>query len=214
MTEGTPYARVRRADDADRQSVLDVLTEAFMDDPVVRWLFPTPCERGRLQSHFYADLLDRPAAEAYLAGSGEGASVWLASAAGQAPDGERPDTPDVDRVFGENGARLLALGQALGERHPRRDPHLYLACMGVVGGRQGAGLGSAMLRHRLERADADGLAVYLEASSPRSRALYLRYGFEDLGEPVRVADSPLLWPMWRHPRRRPTTNSTNTRRTP
>ena len=73
--------------------------------------------------------------------------------------------------------------------------------MGVIGGRQGAGLGSAMLRHRLERADADGLAVYLEASSPRSRALYRRHGFADLGEPVRVADSPLLWPMWRGPHR-------------
>jgi GNAT superfamily N-acetyltransferase len=69
--------------------------------------------------------------------------------------------------------------------------------MGVVGGRQGAGLGSALLRHRLARADADGLPAYLEASSPRSRALYLRHGFEDLGEPVRVADSPPLYPMWR-----------------
>ena len=81
------------------------------------------------------------------------------------------------------------------QRHPRREPHLYLSCMGVVGGRQGAGLGSAMLRHRLERADADGLAAYLEASSPRSRALYLRHGFEDLGrtgprggQPAPVAD--------------------------
>lgn len=194
---------MRQADDADRQAVLDVLTEAFMDDPVVCWLFSAPGERRRLQSLFYGDLLDRATAEAYLVDRDEGASVWLALAAGQAPDDERPDTPDVDRnpVFGGNGARLLALGQALGDRHPRREPHLYLACMGVVGGRQGAGLGSTMLRHRLERADADRLAVYLEASSPRSRALDLRYGFEDLGEPVRVADSPLLWPMWRHPRR-------------
>ncbi|TDC98808.1 GNAT family N-acetyltransferase [Nonomuraea deserti] len=73
--------------------------------------------------------------------------------------------------------------------------------MGVIRGRQGTGLGSAMLRHRLGRADADGLPAYLEASSPRSRALYERHGFEELGEPVRVADSPLLWPMWRRPHR-------------
>ncbi|RQX15728.1 GNAT family N-acetyltransferase [Micromonospora ureilytica] len=203
MTRDTPYAMVRQADATDRQAVSDILTEAFMDDPVACWLFPASGTRGRLQSHFYDHLLDRSAAEAYLGGHGEAASVWLALAAGQAPDEERPNAPDVDQhsIFGENSVRLRTLGRALAERHPRREPHLYLSCMGVVGGRQGAGLGSAMLRHRLERADADGLAAYLEASSPRSRALYLRYGFADLGEPVRVADSPLLWPLWRQPRR-------------
>ncbi|WP_424532571.1 GNAT family N-acetyltransferase [Sphaerisporangium viridialbum] len=203
MTVDTPYASVRRADDADRQAVLDVLIEAFMNDPLVCWLFPKADERGRLQANFYRPLLTHRAAEAYLTGRREGASVWLTLAAGQTPYEERPDAPEASQetVFGENGARLLALGQALAPRHPDREPHLYLPCMGVISGRQGAGLGSAMLRHRLERADADGLAAYLEASSPRSRALYQRHGFEDLGEPVRVADSPLLWPMWRPPHR-------------
>ncbi|MGN9847106.1 GNAT family N-acetyltransferase [Nonomuraea sp. H19] len=203
MTVDTPYASVWRADDADQQAVLDILTEAFMKDPLACWLFPEVGERERLQPHFHRPLLTHPAAEAYLAGRREGASVWLTVAAGQTPHEEQPDPPEggSDSVFGENGARLLALGQALAPRHPDREPHLYLPCMGVIGGRQGAGLGSAMLRHRLERADADGLAAYLEASSPRSRALYLRHGFEDLGEPVRVADSPPLWPMWRPPHR-------------
>ena len=204
MTEHTLYARIRRADDTDRQEVSAVLTEAFMDDPVVCWLFPSPGERAGLQPLFYGDLLDR--AEAYLVGDSEGASLWLTVAAGK----ENPGTPAPDPapVFGKNGPRLMALGQALAERHPHDEPHLYLACMGVVGHRRGAGLGSAMLGHGLERADADGLAAYLEASSPRSRALYARYGFEDLGEPVRVTDSPLLWPMWRN-----SANPTSTRRT-
>jgi ribosomal protein S18 acetylase RimI-like enzyme len=195
MVEDTPYALVRQTDDTDRQAVSGVLIEAFMDDPVACWLFPAPAERGRLQAHFYGQLLDSAVAEAYLLGRGEGASVWLALAAGQALEEDAPGS-----VFGENGARLQLLGQALVERHPHGEPHLYLSCMGVTRGRQGAGLGSLMLRHGLARADADGLAAYLEASSPRSRALYLRYGFEDLGEPVLVADSPPLWPMWR-PRR-------------
>jgi ribosomal protein S18 acetylase RimI-like enzyme len=203
MIVDTSYASVRRADDSDQQAVLEVLTEAFMNDPLVCWLFPKADERGRLQANFYRPLLTHPAAEAYLAGWHEGAALWLTLAAGQRPPEEHPDAPEADQnaVFGENGARLLALGQALAPRRPNREPHLYLPCMGVISGRQGAGLGSAMLRHRLAGAEADGLAAYLEASSPRSRALYLRHGFEDLGEPVRVADSPLLWPMWRPPHR-------------
>ncbi|MFE2944946.1 GNAT family N-acetyltransferase [Streptomyces sp. NPDC059255] len=203
MAVDTTYASVRRAEDTDQQAVLDVLTEAFMNDPLACWLFPDAHRRGRLQAHFYRPLLTHPVAEAYLAGRREGASVWLNLAAGRTPYEEHPDAPEAgqETVFGENGARLLALGQALAPRHPAREPHLYLPCMGVLSGRQGAGLGSAMLRHRLERADADGAAAYLEASSPRSRALYQRHGFEDLGEPVRVADSPPLWPMWRPPHR-------------
>jgi GNAT superfamily N-acetyltransferase len=180
MAIDTPYA----AD--DRQVVLDVLTAAFMDDPVVCWLYPEADERRRDQADFYRALLTHPAAEAYLAGRQEGASVWLTLAEGESLHGEPPDN-----------TRLRALGEALVHRHPDREPHLYLPCMGAT--RRGAGLGTAMLRHRLARADADGLAAYLEASSPRGRALYLRHGFEDLGEPVRVAGSPPLWPMWREP---------------
>jgi len=198
MTVDTPYAYVRRADEADRRAVLDVLTEAFTNDPLVHWLFPEAGPRGRLQERYYRSLIAHPAAETYLAGHHEGSSIWLAPAAGRT---HHEDDAGQETAFGENGARLLALGRALASRHPDREPHLYLSCMGVIGGRQGTGIGSAMLRHRLERADADGLAAYLEASSPRSHALYLRHGFEDLGEPVRVADAPPLWPMWRPPRR-------------
>jgi GNAT superfamily N-acetyltransferase len=191
MDSDTPYASVRRVADADRRTVVDVLVEAFMADPVVCWLFPDPGERARLQARFYRPLLTHPAGEAYLAGRRDGASVWLTLAEGEAAFGAPPDAD-----FGESGARLLALGEALGRRHPDHEPHLYLPCMGVIPGRQGSGLGSAMLRHRLSQVD---IAAYLEASSPRSRELYLRHGFEDLGEPVSVADSPPLWPMWRRP---------------
>ncbi|MEO3796118.1 GNAT family N-acetyltransferase [Nonomuraea sp. B10E15] len=197
MTVDTPYAPVRLAGEADQQKVLEVLTEAFMDDALARWLFPGAGRRGHLRAHFHRPLLTHPAAEAYLAGRSEGASVWQTLT----PHEESPDEPDSNGVRSESGARLLALGQALAPRHPRHEPHLYLPFMGVISGRQGAGLGSAMLRHRLERADADGLPAYLEASSPRSRALYQRHGFEDLGGPVQAADSPHLWPMWRPPSR-------------
>ncbi|GAA4909361.1 hypothetical protein GCM10023223_29220 [Stackebrandtia albiflava] len=92
---------------------------------------------------------------------------------------------------------MRAVGEALAARHPVGEPHLYLAVMGVVSDRRGHGIGTALLRHRLQRADRDGIGTYLEAGSPRSRALYLRHGFADLGHPVRIADAPPLQPMWR-----------------
>jgi GNAT superfamily N-acetyltransferase len=182
MTVDTAYASVRK------EAVLAVLVEAFMDDPLVGWLFPEQDERARHLAGFHAPLVAE--GEAYLAGDAEGAAVWLTVAQGRLPHEGAPEA---------GGARLRALGEALTARHPDHTAHLYLPCMGVVPTRRGAGLGSVLLRHRLTRADADGLPVYLEASSARSRALYLRHGFTDLGAPVRVADSPPLWPMWREP---------------
>jgi len=181
MTTDTSYATVRRATEDDRTAVVDILTESFATDPVAGWLFPDPGERRRLQPPYFGLLLTHPEAEVYLAGR-EGAAVWLPGNASQ-------QQPDV----GTAGERFLALGAALAGRHPE-EPHLYLQCIGVVGTRQGAGIGTALLRHRLDRTD---LAVYLEASSPRSRDLYLRHGFVEHGDPVRVPDGPTLWPMLR-----------------
>lgn len=197
MTTSTPYASVRRATDADETTVLTILTEAFLADPLTCWLFPDERDRAALQLLFHRPQLADPTAEVELIDAG-GVALWHTVPADR-PAHEGADD-DQSAQPGPNTARLRALGLALAPRHPRGRTHLYLVCIGVPADRQGAGLGSALLRHRLERADADGTPAYLEASSPGSRALYQRHGFTDLGEPVRpAADCPLLWPMWREP---------------
>ncbi len=184
----------------ERSVVLDLLAAAFQDDPVVAWLFPDPVERRRLQPAYYAGLLAQPTAEAYLTTAGDGVAVWLELSAGQVPFGDPPGGdagPDPLAVFGPHAERLRHLGGLLAERHSHAEQHLYLACIGVRPDRRGSGLGSALLRHRLAQPDAENLPAYLEASSARSRDLYLQHGFEDLGTPVQLPDGPLLWPMWR-----------------
>jgi hypothetical protein len=57
------------------------------------------------------------------------------------------------------------------------------------------------MRPILERCDREGLPAYLEASSPRNRALYERHGFVVVEEMRLAKDSPPLWRMWRKPRR-------------
>jgi ribosomal protein S18 acetylase RimI-like enzyme len=68
--------------------------------------------------------------------------------------------------------------------------------IGVDPAYQGRGYGAALLRHALQTCDRDGLPAYLEATSPRSAALYQRHGFEVIGV-IQVADSPPIFPMLR-----------------
>ncbi|WP_238362834.1 GNAT family N-acetyltransferase [Actinopolymorpha pittospori] len=185
----------------ERSAVSDVLAAAFQEDPIVGWMFPDPTERPRLQRAYYTALLRQPNAQAYLNATGDAAAIWLDLPAGQAPledpQGADAGGPDPLAVFGPHAERLGHLGGLLAQHHPHSEHHLYLACLGVRPDRQGGGLGSALLRHCLTEADAEGLPAYLEASSPRSRDLYLRHGFQDLGTPVQPSGDLLIWPMWR-----------------
>jgi GNAT superfamily N-acetyltransferase len=90
----------------------------------------------------------------------------------------------------------------LGRHHPPR-PHHHLALLATRPGHQRAGLGTALLEHHHRHLDRYAIPAYLEASSPRSRNLYLRTGYEPLLPTIELPDGPSLWPMWRRPRLRP-----------
>ncbi|WP_116951002.1 GNAT family N-acetyltransferase [Jiangella endophytica] len=213
MRTDTPYAPIRRIGAEEHETVVGVLVEAFRDDPFVEWLFPEPAGRSERQAGYYHSLLAHPAAEAYLSGR-DGVAVWIGSAGGPEPSGAPSGAPDAEVDAGPEPAdRLRAVGAALAGRHPADRPHLYLAVMGVVARRRGGGLGSELLRHRLRRAGYDAVGAYLEAASPRSRALYLRHGFEDFGPPVQLRRGPALFPMWRPPTARTTSVPTLQRST-
>ena len=125
-----------------------------------------------------------------------GAALWV-------PHGREPVAPDRAEAFaarlveiaGPCADRMGAVVELLDAHHPD-DPHEYLWFLGVVPAAQGRGIGSALLRPVLERADRAGAPCYLEATSPRNRAFYERHGFV-ADAPIAVAGGPPLWPMRR-----------------
>jgi len=84
-------------------------------------------------------------------------------------------------------------------RHRPLGDHWYLLYMGVAPGRQGQGLGSALLRPVLDECDRTGTPAYLEASCERSRALYARHGFVERDALPLPEGGPTIFPMWREP---------------
>ena len=106
--------------------------------------------------------------------------------------------PSMARINGRLLPRILRAIAALESNHPVEE-HYYLPFVGVEPEWQGRGLGVALMRPVLDRCDQEKVPAYLEASSPRNRALYERHGFDVTEEFYLGAGSPPLWRMWRAP---------------
>ncbi|RKR88419.1 acetyltransferase (GNAT) family protein [Micromonospora pisi] len=124
-------------------------------------------------------------------------AVWYPATALPLPDAEA--AASIEHLCPGFADRWRSLGAALDERRPTGTDWWYLACLGVDPAWQSSGIGSALLRERNGVLDAEGSGAYLVATSARSRSLYLRHGYEDMGTPVTLPDGPTMWPMWRQP---------------
>lgn len=120
---------------------------------------------------------------ASAAGWGEVVAVW----------GSEADTRY--RVF------LADMGGALGSLQP--EPHWRLAWLGVEPGRQGQGLGGALVRQMTARADAEGVACWLFTFTPRNVPIYEHLGFGVTLETLLPASRLRLWVMTRRPLAQP-----------
>jgi GNAT superfamily N-acetyltransferase len=160
-----------------------ILAAAFADDPVMRWVFPTDTE-ARLQVLWPVTL---PTGVVDL---GDGAVAIWHPPGGPSEEGDGSSLASLDAT--ELG-RLGALGEAMTAAHPS-EPHWYLLAIGTDPAVQGRGRGGTLLRAGLER--AAGSPAYLESTNPRNVTLYLRHGFEVVGE-IAGHGGPPLTAMWR-----------------
>jgi GNAT superfamily N-acetyltransferase len=189
---------VRRAGPADAQAIAEILDRAFMNEPVNCWVFPDPADRARRQPGFFRLYADHALAigEVYLTTDGGGAALWRYIDPAIPPAGVVPEDL-LARACGPHYPRMRTLLELLAPCHQRQHRHWYVPFIGVRPGRQGSGLGAALLRDRLAALDVTGVPAYLEASSARSRRLYQRLGFAPLPTTVTLPDGPPLFPMWR-----------------
>lgn len=183
----------------DTERAVGVITLAFSADPVVRWVYPDAYSYSRYFPEFVQAFGGGAfeADTAYIAGDYVGAALWL-------PPGVHADADRlgmiVQATVDESLHDALAdLVSQQAESHPE-EPHWYLPLIGVDPARQGQGYGSQLLERALADVDRDGLPAFLEATTPASRALYERYGFEVVRE-IRVPGAPPMWPMLRPARR-------------
>ncbi|MEO1680758.1 MAG: GNAT family N-acetyltransferase [Pseudomonadota bacterium] len=190
--------RVRVADTSEREEVLNAITLGFSADPVARWIWP--------DARAYLDAMPRFAAafgggaiDAGTAFVTEGfcaASLWLSP--GVEPDGETIEEILAETVRPEISDDLETMFAQMDAHHPD-SAHWYLPMIAADPHVIGRGHGAAILKHVLRTCDEAETLAYLESSNPRNISLYLRFGFETIGE-IAPGDAPPMYPMLREPR--------------
>jgi GNAT superfamily N-acetyltransferase len=185
------------APNTDPGRVAAPIVTSFSNDPFVRWLLP---ESDKYLRHFGG--IARSHAAIALANGGarvthdfKASAIWFlpgVEASAEAGEAFVAGIPEQRRET------ALAIFARMGASHPA-EPCWHLRMLGADPPVQGIGYGSALLAATLRELDELGLAGYLESTSPASRRLYGRHGFEVAGE-IQTGDSPAIWPMVRRAR--------------
>ncbi len=194
---------MRPATVADVPALVDMLVRAFADDPVANFMFAGVGRRRRGLHSFFTSQLRRqylPHRHVYTTDQLDGVAIW------GPPDRHRQGLrelfqllPTAPFLVSPRMIRALRLLFEIDSLHPK-EPHWYLATLGTEPAHQGQGIGSALLRSLLTRADEEGVPAYLESSKDRNVPLYARFGFEVIDEYRSKVGSPPIWRMWREPR--------------
>ena len=196
------HAVVRGLHPAKARPAARALAAAFQADPVMSWCFPRPERRAAALRDGFELLLRRVWLrhdKCFTTDEVAGAACWLPPGHWRVPARTQLAlVPSLFQIARERAPRFARLLARVERKHPKT-PHWYLASLGVEPPAQGRGLGSRLMHPILSRCDAERTPAYLEASSPRNRALYERHGFEVTEELTLPGDGPSLWLMWREP---------------
>jgi ribosomal protein S18 acetylase RimI-like enzyme len=185
---------IAKPTEVDETSALLML--AFAADPGIRAWFEAPSLYRSAFPAFAMAYGGRAfeSGTADIEASGAGAALWL-------PPGVEQDSTSLGKVMleqvpPESLARNLESARRLETLHPK-EPHWYLAMLGVDPRHQGRGIGSSLLGHRLAKIDEEGAPAFLETTSPANLPLYERFGFEVIADVPNADDSVRTFAMLR-----------------
>ena len=182
---------------------MEVWVEAFAGDPYLRWIAPGDEDYSAFGPEWLRFIADRcfERGHTMVGDPMDVAVAWIP------PDLSLVGADDVARgrsiiaAHAGEGRAEDALATIVSARgHSLEEPHWTLQYLGVRSGRQGSGLGAAVVQPGLDRCDAEGLPCGLVSSNPRNVPFYERHGFTVVAEVATPDGAATLRPMLRLPR--------------
>lgn len=188
LAGGAERVELRPLGAGDEEPTAALLARAFRDNPLnVGVIGPDAARRLRCNLHGMRALLPVARDQGWVRTARR--DGLLAGALVATPPFAYPLPPPLPHarlrlLLGQGlrvGRRWRTVFEHLDALHPR-EPHWYLATVGVDPAAQGRGAGRALLAAFLRGADADRLPAYLETDRPGNLPFYERAGFAVVGE--------------------------------
>lgn len=191
----TGQPRVQPATPGQLGALSRVLGRAFAADPMMTWPLGNVADPQRSIEACFR-LLNAGSIEAGLvfeAAGGAGVAVWVPpDLAGRWAELDRLARPAIYALADDGGERYQRLWEWVDRRVPA-EPLWYLDQLGVDPGRQGEGLGKALVQFGLARATAAGLPAFLETATERNVRFYESLGFRLVEEGSVPGGGPRIW---------------------
>jgi GNAT superfamily N-acetyltransferase len=192
--------QVRPAVSADRELVVGIFVQGFVDDPLLRFFFPDDPTYPRFATAFFGFLVDLnlDGGEIFLTGNGEAAALWTP------PGGPGLTEPQIAERWETEVAPLLPdetlermdRFEAAAERIGPPAGLRYLGVLATHPDHRSRGFARAVLAPVLERDDRDGIGAHLDTGTADNLPFYARFGFEVRGE-TDIEGGPHLWSLVR-----------------
>jgi len=183
-----------------------ILSQAFFADPFFAYILPNEHKRSCILPWLYQKLL----AYGHLYGEVdttqqlEGAAMWLGPHStslklhGVLRTGLFLLPLKLSRLEFRRSTELASLSDQL-HRESISGAHFYLAELGVAPASHGWGLGAALVKSGLARADHLQLPCYLETYNPDNLSFYASLGFRPVERRRFSLEAPQIWGMLREP---------------
>ncbi|MEM1144426.1 MAG: GNAT family N-acetyltransferase [Pseudomonadota bacterium] len=175
-----------------------VLSEAFQDDPVMRWI----CAKPDFVLALFTLLVPLYCRQglAFIDDEQSGASLWMPP--GRQAQLKLASVPHALRFLslcGLKGIRRIGQFSRASQRSKPSVPFYYLFTIGVTKSVKGKGVGSKIMKHTLKLCDDTCTPAYLENSRFENLGFYQKHGFEVTEETKLGTRGPTIWLMVRQP---------------
>jgi len=171
---------VIKATRADKSRVLEILTEAFWNDPHIIWFTGNgPKKKKRIKtmmSHAFESAILR--GEVYLTTDQQAVAIWRNSENSGFTFRQLLENIKFLAHFGLKKVKAIgALEKKLKAGYPKNEPYHYLFILGTSNKGRGKRLSSLLMNFILAESDAKGIPTYLETSNIDNIPIYNKKGF-------------------------------------
>lgn len=195
---------LQRLTEQQLPQAIAMIGRAFHKDPLSVYIYPNEAERTRHLQLMFGIALRYTLRYGEVTTTPEivGAACWLPPERTAVSIGQllRVGALTTSLKMGLSALRRVDNSENyMRSMHQRciTEPHWYLWVLGVDPANQGQGIGGALLRAGIERADASHLPCYLETMNPDNVPLYQNFGFVIADEGKIPASNVHMWCMVR-----------------